>query len=163
MGHPDPGNGQNTQTHLGKLLRIDVDKGSPYSAPRDNPFADGKQGKPEIYAWGFRNPWGLSFDRGGSRELFVADVGQNLYEELNIVAKPGNYGWRLREGFHGFDPKSADRTPTNAPTADAAGRPFVDPVLEYRHPPRNKPPSATEPQGISITGGHVYRGKAIPG
>jgi glucose/arabinose dehydrogenase len=161
-GHPEPGNGQNTQTFLGKILRIDVDHGSPYSAPKDNPFADGKQGKPEIFAWGFRNPWGISFDRGGSRELFAADVGQNLYEELNIVVKGGNYGWRVREGFHGFDPKSADRSPTNAPTADAAGRPFVDPVLEYRHPPRNKPPSATEPQGISVTGGYVYRGKAIP-
>ena len=162
VGHPDPGNGQNTQTLLGKILRIDVNGGSPYSVPKDNPFADGKQGKPEIFAWGFRNPWGSSFDRGGGREFYVADVGQNLYEELNIVTKGGNYGWRVREGFHGFDPKSADRTPTNAPTVDAAGRPFADPVLEYRHPPRNKPPSATEPQGISITGGHVYRGKAIP-
>lgn len=161
-GHPGPGNGQNTETFLGKILRIDVDTGTPYSVPKDNPFADGKQGKPEIFAWGFRNPWGISFDRGGTRELFAADVGQNLYEELNIVVKGGNYGWRVREGFHGFDPKNADRTPTNAPSADMAGRQFVDPVLEYRHPPRNKPPSASEPQGISVTGGYVYRGKAIP-
>jgi glucose/arabinose dehydrogenase len=162
VGHPDPGNGQNTQTFLGKILRIDVEHGAPYSVPKDNPFADGKQGKPEIFAWGFRNPWGLSFDRSGKRELFAADVGQNLYEELNIVTKGGNYGWRVREGFHGFDPKSADRSPTNAPTVDSTGRPFADPVLQYPHPPRNKPPSKTEPQGLSVTGGHVYRGKAIP-
>lgn len=162
VGHPDPGNGQNTQTLLGKILRIDVDNGTPYGIPKDNPFADRKEGLPEIHSWGWRNPWGMSFDRGGARELFVADVGQNLFEEVNIAVKGGNYGWRVRESFWGFDPNNANKPATNAPTRDAQGRPFGDPILEYPHPPRNKPPSATEPQGISVTGGYVYRGKAIP-
>jgi len=162
LGHGDIGNGQNTKTLLGKILRIDVDSGSPYGVPKDNPFADGKEGLPEIYSWGWRNPWGISFDRGGRREFFAVDVGQNLFEELNIVVKGGNYGWRAREAFHGFDPKTANKPATNAPTADARGRAFIDPVAEYPRPPRNKPPSQTEPQGISATGGYVYRGKAIP-
>jgi glucose/arabinose dehydrogenase len=155
------GNGQDTKTLLGKILRIDVNKGTPYAIPTDNPFADGKQGRPEIYAYGLRNPWGISFDRGGSRELFAVDVGQNLYEELNIIVKGGNYGWRAREGVHGFDPTKPNEPPADPPKADALGRPFVDPVAEYKHPPRNKiDPKAV--QGISVTGGYVYRGKALP-
>ena len=161
VGHPPPGNGQNTQTLLAKILRIDVDSPAPYGIPRDNPFADGKGGRPEIYSWGWRNPWGISFDAGGAHELFAVDVGQNLYEELNIVVKGGNYGWRVRESFHGFDPTNANKILQDAPTKDAAGRTFLDPVLEYPHPARNKPPSQTEPCGISVTGGFVYRGKAI--
>ena len=161
MGHPDPGNGQNTQTLLGKILRLDMDGKAPYSVPKDNPFADGQGGRAEIYSWGWRNPWGISFDTGGAHELFAVDVGQNLYEELNIVVKGGNYGWRVRESFHGFDPKAANKIATNAPTTDAAGKPFIDPIIEYPHPPRGKQPSQTEPQGISVTGGYVYRGKAI--
>jgi glucose/arabinose dehydrogenase len=161
-GHAPQGNGQDTSTLLGKILRIDVNKGNPYAIPSDNPFADGKQGRPEIFAYGLRNPWGLSFDRGGQREFFAVDVGQNLYEELNIIVKGGNYGWRVREGFHGFDPKNANKVPDDVPAKDASGRPFIDPVLEYGHPPKNKPPSQTEPQGISVTGGYVYRGKALP-
>jgi len=162
FGHAPQGNGQDTTTLLGKILRIDVNKGSTYSIPSDNPFADGKQGRPEIYAYGLRNPWGLSFDRGGTREFFAVDVGQNLFEELNIIVKGGNYGWRAREGFHGFDPKSANKVATNAPTKDANGKAFIDPVLEYGRPPKNKPASQTEPQGISVTGGYMYRGKALP-
>lgn len=163
LGHPGQGNGQNTQVLLGKVLRLDVDApGRPYSIPRDNPFADGRQGRPEIFAWGFRNPWGLVFDRAGQRQLFVADVGQNLFEEVNIVERGGNYGWRVREGFHGFDPANPDRAATNAPAVDAEGRPFREPILEYPHPPRNKPVPTNEPTGISVTGGHVYRGKALP-
>ena len=162
VGHPGAGNGQNTKTLLAKILRIDVDGPAPNGIPRDNPFADGKEGLPEIYSWGWRNPWGISFDIGGTHELFAVDVGQNLFEELNIVVKGGNYGWRARESFHGFDPASANKSPEDAPTVDSTGKPFIDPILEYPHPPRNKPPSQTEPQGISVTGGYVYRGKAIP-
>jgi hypothetical protein len=161
FGHSPEGNGQDTTTLLGKILRIDVDRGEPYAIPLDNPFADGAKGRKKIFAYGFRNPWGIAFDRGGAHELFAADVGQNLWEELNIVVKGGNYGWRIREGFHGFDPKDPDHSPANAPTTDASGRPFIDPVLEYKHPPRNRPPGP-EPQGISVTGGYVYRGKALP-
>jgi glucose/arabinose dehydrogenase len=160
FGHAPQGNGQDTTTLLGKILRIDVDKGSPYAVPSDNPFADGKQGRPEIFAYGLRNPWGISFDRGGARELFAADVGQNLYEELNIVVKGGNYGWRVREGFHAFDPKTPNEPPADSPKTDALGRPFIDPVVEYKHPARNKI-DPTQLQGISVTGGYVYRGKGI--
>lgn len=161
IGHAPQGNGQDTMTLLGKILRIDVDGGEPYAIPSDNPFADGVKGRKEIYAWGWRNPWGISFDRGGAHELFAVDVGQNLWEELNIVVKGGNYGWRMREGFHGFDPKDPDHSPAIAPTTDADGRAFVEPILEYKHPPRNRPPGS-ELQGISVTGGYVYRGKALP-
>ena len=162
LGHAPQGNGQDTTTLLGKILRIDVDNGRPYAIPPDNPFAKGKQGRPEIYAYGLRNPWGLSFDRGGIHELFAADVGQNLFEELDIIVKGGNYGWRVREGLHGFDPKNPNEAPAENPTIDAGGRPLIDPVAEYRHPPRNKVDPA-QVQGISITGGYVYRGQALAG
>lgn len=162
IGHAPEGNGQNTSTLLGKILRIDVNKGTPYAIPSDNPFAKDKKGRPEIFAYGLRNPWGLAFDRGGRREFFVADVGQNLYEEINIVTKGGNYGWRVREAHVAFDPKKPNQPPAESPKTDAFGKPFIEPVAWYKHPARNKiDPAQTE--GISITGGHVYRGKAIPG
>lgn len=162
FGHAEgTGNGQDTKTLLGKMLRLDVNRGSPYGIPSDNPFADGKQGRPEIFAYGLRNPWGISFDREGSHELFAVDVGQNLFEELNIIVKGGNYGWRVREGVHGFDPKNANEPPADPPKADRFGRAFIDPVAEYKHPPRNRiNPGVVE--GISVTGGYVYRGKALP-
>jgi len=160
LGHSPQGNGQDTTTLLGKILRIDVDKGDTYSIPRDNPFADGKQGRPEIFAYGLRNPWGISFDRGGKRELFAVDVGQNLYEELNLIVNGGNYGWRVREGFHPFDPKKPNQPPADAPKTDHLGRPFIDPLVEYVHPARNKI-DPTRIEGISVTGGYLYRGKAI--
>ncbi|MBL9173781.1 MAG: PQQ-dependent sugar dehydrogenase, partial [Verrucomicrobiales bacterium] len=160
---PETGNGQNLRTHLGKVLRVDVDspaQGKSYGIPKDNPFADGREALPEIYAYGLRNPWGLSFDRGGSHELFAADVGQDLLEEVDIIRKGGNYGWSLREGFEGFSAKTPKNSPTNAPTTGARGEPLLDPILHYRHASLKKDPDA---QGVSIVGGHVYRGKAIPG
>lgn len=162
IGHAPEGNGQNTSTLLGKILRIDVNKVTPYGIPRDNPFAKNKNGRPEIFAYGLRNPWGLSFDRGGRKEFFVADVGQNLYEEINIVTKGGNYGWRLREAHVAFDPKKPNQPPAESPKTDALGQPFIDPIAWYKHPARNKI-DPTQIEGISITGGYVYRGKAIPG
>ncbi|HXG48783.1 MAG TPA: PQQ-dependent sugar dehydrogenase, partial [Methylomirabilota bacterium] len=160
VGHGPKGNAQDTKTLLGKILRLDVDSGQPYGVPKDNPFADGTQGRPEIFAYGFRNPWGLSFDRGGQREFFVSDVGQNAFEEVNIVVKGGNYGWRLREGFHGFDPKDPNKEPADAPKVGERGEPLLDPVFEYK----NLRAFAKDPEakGISITGGYVYRGKALP-
>ena len=159
-GHPPEGNAQNLQTLLGKVLRIDIDNGSPYGIPKDNPYADGKKGRPEIYAYGLRNPWGMSFDRGGKHDLIVTDVGQDRWEEINVIVNGGNYGWRLREGFDGFDPKSTKTAPTNAATVGADGKAFVDPVYVYKTLRGNRP--VPESYGVTITGGFVYRGKAFP-
>jgi len=105
--------------------------------PPDNPFA-AAGGRPEIYAWGLRNPWGWSFDRA-TGELWLADVGQGEWEEVNRVQRGGNYGWNVREGAHCYE----------AGSCETGG--LIDPVAEYSHA-----------YGCSITGGHVYRGRAIP-
>ncbi|MFZ9691903.1 MAG: PQQ-dependent sugar dehydrogenase [Phycisphaerales bacterium] len=143
----DPqGHGQNLGTLLASVVRIDVDdvpEGRAYGIPADNPFVDRAGARPEIWAYGLRNVWRMSFDRK-TGELWAGDVGQNKYEEIDLVVKGGNYGWNRREGFHPFGraegPEPAD--------------PFIDPVVEY---PRN--------EGVSVTGGHVYRGpvKALDG
>ena len=159
-GHGENGNGQNIETLLGAILRIDVDGAEPYGIPADNPFV-GNAGRDEIYAYGIRNPWGLSFDRGGSHRLFVADVGQNRFEEVNIIENGGNYGWRVREGFSGFDPKRAMDKEIEAPTVDAKGEPFDEPAFAYKSSLAfNGDPEA---MGRSITGGYVYRGSEHPG
>lgn len=159
-GHAPEGNGQNRRTLLGKVLRIDVDHGTPHGIPKDNPYADGKEGLPEIYAYGVRNPWGISFDRGGDHALVISDVGQDRWEELNVVVKGGNYGWRAKEGFDAFDPNNPNTPPAEVPKAGPDGKPFVDPVAVYR---TARGPKATPgAYGVSITGGYVYRGKAIP-
>jgi uncharacterized repeat protein (TIGR03806 family) len=143
--HGDIGNGQRLTTMLGKLLRIDVDGAAPYAIPPTNPFASNAvcpaggrtTGEcPEIYAYGFRNPWRWSFDRSNG-DLWVSDVGQNRWEEVDQVRLGGNYGWRCREGAHDFD--------TGTPGCSAATT--TDPVAEYDHT-----------LGNSITGGYVYRG-----
>jgi len=159
-GHPPEGFGQRLDTLLGKVLRLDVDRGNPYGIPRDNPYADGKKGLPEIFAYGLRNPWGMSFDRGGKRDLILADVGQDRWEEINVIVNGGNYGWRLREGFDGFDPKNPRSAPTNSVTVGADGKPFVDPVLAYK----TLRGRGTESNafGVTVTGGYIYRGKAFP-
>ncbi|GMV96662.1 MAG: PQQ-dependent sugar dehydrogenase [Phycisphaerae bacterium] len=147
------GNSQDRTNLMGKILRIDPlgsnAPGGQYGIPADNPFVGAGGGiREEIYAYGLRNPWRFSFDDGpgGTNRLFVADVGQNFYEEINIVEKGGNYGWRNREGFHSF-----------APSAPGTG-PFLDPIAEYSHP--NAPDGVKI--GLSTTGGFVYRGSAIP-
>ena len=132
-------NAQNLGTLLGSILRIDVDRhdaGKAYGIPRDNPFVDRDGARGEIYAYGLRNVWRLSFDRK-TGALFVADVGQDIWEEINVVTKGGNYGWNLREGKHKFGPNGAE--PSDS---------LVEPILEYNHK-----------VGKSITGGHVYRGE----
>lgn len=139
----DPfGNGQKLDTLLGKVLRIDVDRkddGKPYGIPKDNPFV-GKDGVlPEIWAYGFRNIWRMSFDTKTGK-LWAADVGQNLWEEINLVERGGNYGWNPREGFHPFGLRGAK----------VEKKDMIDPIWEYHHD-----------IGKSITGGHVYRGTRV--
>jgi glucose/arabinose dehydrogenase len=137
----DPlGNGQNTNVLLGKILRIDVDHGDPFAIPADNPFSSAG-GRPEIWAYGLRNPWRFSFDKK-TGDLYIADVGQDLWEEVD--ASPGNppgldYGWNYSEGLHHF---------LGSPPASLK---LIHPVAEYSH------------QGgrCSVTGGYVYRG-AMP-
>jgi len=159
-GHSPQGNGQDTTVLLGKILRIDADKGSPYAIPSDNPFVDGKKGRPEIFSYGMRNAWRISFDRGGNHELFVGDVGQTMYEEVDIITKGGNYGWNIREGFHCFNQKDPLHPLEDCPKTGAAGEPLLDPILEYKN--INGHRKDPEARGISVTGGYVYRGKALP-
>lgn len=155
--HGPFGNGQNIETALGKVLRIDVDSppdlGLDYHIPADNPFV-GVAGLDEIYAYGLRNPFQFSFDDGpgGTGALYLGDVGQALYEEVDIIVKGGNYGWVIREGFHCFDPFAPGNPPANCPTTGALGEPLLDPVSEYSH----------EEGGVSVIGGFVYRGAGCP-
>jgi glucose/arabinose dehydrogenase len=162
LGRPAEGNAQTLTVLLGKILRIDVTPGNgkAYTIPKDNPFV-GKKARPEIYAYGMRNPWRISFDSGGSHELFAADVGQDAFEEVDIIKKGGNYGWRIREGFHCFNPKDTIHAPEDCPKVAANGDPLIDPIFEYKNMKAH--PNDPEAKGISITGGYVYRGKALPG
>ncbi len=139
--HGTIGNGQDLSTHLGKILRIDVDTGDPYAVPSDNPYVAGG-GLEEIWAYGLRNPWRFSFDSDNG-EIFIADVGQGAREEVNALAgnvAGANYGWRVAEGSICF----------NAGTCDTAG--MVAPVFDYEHTDGRQ----------SVTGGYVYRGSCIP-
>jgi glucose/arabinose dehydrogenase len=140
----DPhGNSQNMAALLGKIIRIDVRRsegGEPYAIPADNPFVDNPKAAPEIWATGLRNVWRMSFDRK-TGQLYAGDVGQNAYEEVDLIVKGGNYGWNPREGLHAFD-KGKPGT---------AGAAYIDPIAEYPHD-----------QGVSVTGGYVYRGGKWP-
>jgi glucose/arabinose dehydrogenase len=140
-------NGQNLNTLLGKILRLDVDKkgkDTPYAIPADNPFAgqEGKRG--EIWAYGLRNVWRMAFDPA-TKVLWAGDVGQDVWEEIDLIVKGGNYGWNPREGLHQFVRKGGKA----AESATPAG--MIDPIFEYHHD-----------VGKSITGGLVYRGKQVP-
>jgi glucose/arabinose dehydrogenase len=140
----DPlGNGQNLSTFLGKMLRISVDPpfatGKEYGIPADNPFAGGG-GLPEIYAYGLRNPWRFSFEPVTNR-LFVADVGQDSWEEVDILQKGGNFGWNVMEGKHCYPPTTTTCDMTNK----------ILPITEYPHT-----------DGVAVIGGYVYKGSAIP-
>jgi glucose/arabinose dehydrogenase len=140
----DPhGNGQNLSTLLGSILRIDVDHpsgGKNYGIPADNPFVNSQGARPEIYAYGVRNPWRIAFDKETGK-LLAGDVGQELWEEVIVVTKGGNYGWSTREGSHAFG---------NRPSVKGNSEP-IEPVWEYDHQ-----------IGKSVTGGRVYRSSRIP-
>ena len=142
-GNDPHNNGQNLQTLFASILRIDIDrKGDkiPYGIPADNPFLDYKGlARPEIWAYGLRNVWRMSFDHA-TNQLWAADVGQNLWEEINLIHRGGNYGWNIREGKHNFAPNAT------GPRAD-----LIEPIWEYDHE-----------TGRSITGGFVYRGSKVP-
>lgn len=162
-GHDPQGNSQILTSLLGKILRIDVDRqedGKPYAVPTDNPFVGRSGARPEIFAYGLRNPWGMSFDHGGTHALFVADVGQTMWEEINLITRGGNYGWPIREGTAGFDQQDPKRMPADRPTTGALGEPLLNPIVQYKNV--NGWPDDKETAGISITGGYVYRGKALP-
>lgn len=152
---------QDTASLYGKILRLDVDRGYPgYAIPPLNPFA-GTQGRAEIYAWGFRNPYRLSFDRGA---LFVTAVGETLWESVYLVDKPGNYGWPIREATHCFDRQQPRNPPLTCPTLGSFAEPLIDPVIEY--PNMSVEGEGVEPGlrgvGTAVVGGHIYRGASIP-
>lgn len=150
IGHPPQGNGQDRGNLLGSIVRIDVDSAAPYSIPADNPFV-GQEGLPEIYAYGFRNPFRFSFDAGGEHGLYVADVGQDFMEEVDLVVSGGNYGWPVREGTTCFNVAGVTQPLADCAREGQDGAPFLEPVLEYGRE-----------IGRSILGGYVYRGAAIP-
>jgi glucose/arabinose dehydrogenase len=153
--HGISGNSQDLNTQLGKILRIDINEPvqkiesaslfpaesskMPYMIPSDNPFVNSRNAKPEIWAYGLRNPWRFSFDRKTGK-LFCGDVGQNKWEEVDIIEKGKNYGWRIMEGNHCYNPSS-----------HCAQDGLVFPIAEYSHE-----------TGVSITGGFVYRGNNLP-
>ena len=139
----DPqGNGQSLGTLLGKILRIDVNGAAPYAVPPNNPFVGRAGARGEIWSYGWRNPWRFCFDRG-TGDMIVADVGQNLYEEVDYEPQGlsgRNYGWKIMEGYHCYPQNSS---------CDTAG--LTVPVAEYDHG-----------TGCSVTGGYVYRGPSMP-
>ena len=136
-------NGQDRRQLLGSILRIDVDskaKGLPYGIPADNPFVNAEGLRPEIFAYGLRNPWRIAFDKKTGL-LWCGDVGQELWEEVNVIQKGGNYGWSTREGTHAFG---------NRKPFEGVG-PLLPPIWEYDHS-----------VGESITGGRVYNSNRLP-
>ncbi|WP_184550820.1 PQQ-dependent sugar dehydrogenase [Mucilaginibacter sp. FT3.2] len=137
--HGEIGNGQKLDILLGKISRIDINTPNGYLVPRDNPFVGRKDARPEIWAYGFRNPYRFSFDKI-TRQLFAGDVGQDLWEEVDIVKKGANYGWRLFEGTHPYNPASG---------SDTKG--ITMPITEYSHK-----------EGVSVIGGYIYNGNQVP-
>ena len=154
------GNGQNvTENLLGSILRIDVDTGDPYGIPQDNPFV-GREGRDEIYAYGLRNPYRMSFDLAGEYGLFAVDAGQELWEEISIIVKGGNYGWNVKEGTHCFDAANPAEPPDQCPATVGPNHPdegaaLTNPVVEFANSKQ------TDGLGVTVTDGFMYRGTAL--
>jgi glucose/arabinose dehydrogenase len=154
VGHVEGGNGQEPDNILGAILRLDPDgrnsANGQYGIPEDNPFVGNSGPLDEIFAYGFRNPFRFSFD-SRSGEMYIADVGQNDIEEIDLGVSGGNYGWRVKEGSFCFDPNGsgAGFVYNCGPEDDTSG--LIDPIAEYDHD-----------EGIAIVGGFVYRGSRIP-
>ena len=157
------GNGQDTtQNLLGGILRIDVDdqdEGLEYAIPPDNPLVDEEEHLDEYYAWGLRNPWGMTFDQE-TGELLAADVGQRLFEIINRIERGGNYGWNVMEGTHCFSTETPDLPPSECPQETPAdvrgGEPLLGPIIEY---PQYYDVATI---GSAIVGGDMYRTDTIP-
>jgi glucose/arabinose dehydrogenase len=153
------GNGQDvTQNLLGSILRIDVDTGDPHAIPQDNPFV-GREGLDEIYAYGLRNPYRMSFDMAGEYGLFAVDAGQELWEEISIIVNGGNYGWNVKEGTHCFDAANPTQPPEQCPDTvglnhPEEGAPLINPVVEFANSKQ------TDGLGVTVTDGFMYRGRA---
>lgn len=163
LGHPPLGNGQDITTILGSIIRLGVDVAGRYGIPSSNPFVGsdslieaGGDARMEIYAYGFRNPFHISFDLGGEHELFVGDAGQNRWEEVDIVSLGGNYGWNIMEGSHCFDPQNPDEAVDNCPDTGPYGEPLIGPIIEYKNS------NADDGLGLVVVGGYVYRGSSMP-
>jgi glucose/arabinose dehydrogenase len=152
------GNGQDIDNNLfGDVLRIDVNNTAvSYSIPPDNPFV-GTTHKQETWAYGFRNPFRFSFDKGGNRDLILGDAGQVLYEEINVVKRGNNYGWNVKEGKICFQAANNDTPFTTCPSADPLGKALTDPVIII-----NNSANPAGGKALTIIGGNVYRGSAIP-
>lgn len=156
---------QDTSSLYGSILRIDVDRGYPgYAIPPTNPFVNNPVGRDEIYAWGFRNPYRLSFDRKGTSDMFVTAVAETLWEAIYLVNQPGNYGWAIKEATHCFDRQRPTDPPESCPSTGALGYPLIDPIIEYPNMSIEDEDVQVEGEGMgtAVTGGYLYRGGAIP-
>lgn len=151
------GNAQDlTENFLGAILRIDVDAGDPYAIPEDNPVLGDASEPTERWAFGFRNPWRATWD-AETGEYYVADAGQDLWEEVSLVESGGNYGWNVMEGTHCFDAENPEEAPEECPDADPWGNELQLPIIEF--PNSNQEGG----NGLVVVGGYVYHGSAIPG
>lgn len=153
---------QDTDSLFGKILRIDVDRGFPgYAIPSDNPFAAGS-GRKEIWAWGFRNPFRIAFDRADGSFLVTA-VAETLWEAAYRVSAPGNYGWPLMEGTHCVDRLQPRQPPASCPQRDPSGNRIEQPVFEYPNMQTSHPETKLGIAGVgtAITGARMYRGEGI--
>jgi glucose/arabinose dehydrogenase len=155
---------QDRHSLYGKILRIDIDHGFPgYAIPKGNPLS-ASQGRPEIWAWGFRNPYRIAFDSNGSGDLYVTAIAETLWEAAYRVKGPGNFGWPRIEASHCVDRLKPRQPPKQCSQTGSEGEPLEMPVVEYANMQTNHPESTlgVKGMGTAITGARMYRGKAIP-